>query len=74
MGMNLEEQIAETMMNLLGAPHVCGWNGCTKQFNGDNPPPGWGTLILARPTNRREVALCPEHRAEVEGRLKSVGA
>ena len=71
MGKSLEEQIAETM-KLLGDPQRCGWAGCTKQFNGTNPPPGWATLTVASPTKRREVTLCPAHRGELEGKLEDV--
>jgi hypothetical protein len=68
MGTSLEEQIAETM-KLLGAPHICGWVGCTKQFYGDNAPPGWVILILSKSPSQREVTLCPKHGAELEGQL-----
>jgi hypothetical protein len=72
MGTSVEEQIAQTM-KLLGDPHVCGWSGCMKQLNGDEPPPGWVTLTLSKSPSQRQVVLSPMHRAELEGQLKGLG-
>ena len=66
----MEEQIAKTM-KLLGDPHGCGWANCTKQFNGDSPPPGWMTLTLFRYQRQRELILCPMHGSELERELKA---
>ena len=72
MGTTREEQIAE-IMKLLGDPHVCGWHGCTTQFNGDKPPRGWVTLTLSKSPSQREVVLCRKHGAELEGQLRASG-
>ena len=50
MDASLEEQIAKTL-KLLGDPHGCGWVNCTKQFNGESPPPGW--MLSIRPRGAR---------------------
>jgi hypothetical protein len=73
MGTSLEEQIAETMKQLLGDPHICAWSGCTNHFNGDRPPRGWVALVLSSSKNQRDAFLCPNHVAELEGQLKAVG-
>jgi hypothetical protein len=70
MDTKMEERIAETM-RLLGDPHGCGWVNCTKQFNGDSPPPGWMKLILCKYQRQRELILCPTHGSELERELKA---